>query len=119
MLLIHPTIFRVPKLPVFTATHSDRQYELVRVANAAIDIYSMAAVLSRCTYVIQNDGADAAKHDQKIAQLFVRQAYKRATANLNEASNPSVTGMRLIEEIATDVFDEASMVQKHPLEIGA
>ncbi|KAI1719984.1 acyl-CoA dehydrogenase, middle domain-containing protein [Ditylenchus destructor] len=95
----------------------ERQYELIRVANAAIDIYSMVAVLSRASYVIAKSGLEQSTHDQQIAQLFVRQASKRAMANLKEAATPSVTGTRLIGEIAKSVCDNGAMIQKHPLSI--
>uniref|UniRef100_A0A915DUG1 Acyl-CoA dehydrogenase/oxidase C-terminal domain-containing protein n=1 Tax=Ditylenchus dipsaci TaxID=166011 RepID=A0A915DUG1_9BILA len=95
----------------------DRQYELLRVANAAIDIYSMVAVLSRASYAISKKGDGSALHDQQIAQLFVKQASKRALENLREAAAPSVTGTRLIEEIAVSVCDNQAMIQKHPINI--
>lgn len=92
----------------------DRQYELVRLANAAIDIYSMVAVLSRCSLALEKGNAD---HEQKIAQLFLRQASKRIFVNINEAGCPSVTSMRLIEQISQSVCDNSGMIQTHPIDL--
>ncbi|CAK5069536.1 unnamed protein product [Meloidogyne enterolobii] len=94
----------------------ERQYELIRVANAAIDIYSMAVVLSRCNYAQEKTGGCSA-HDQKIANLFCRQAAKRVNANLDEAMGPSEREMDLIAQIAGNVCENGAMVQKHPVDL--
>jgi very long chain acyl-CoA dehydrogenase len=93
----------------------DRQYELIRVANALIDIYSMAAVISRCGYVLQKDSNST--HDLEITKLFVAQASKRALENLKEASNAKETEMRQISNIAQSICANQSMIQKHPVNI--
>uniref|UniRef100_A0A915N771 Very long-chain specific acyl-CoA dehydrogenase, mitochondrial n=1 Tax=Meloidogyne javanica TaxID=6303 RepID=A0A915N771_MELJA len=94
----------------------ERQYELIRVANAAIDIYSMAVVLSRCNYAQEKTGGCSA-HDQKIANLFCRQAAKRVNANLDEAMGPSEREMDLIAQIAGNVCENGAMAQKHPVDL--
>uniref|UniRef100_A0A914HE95 Very long-chain specific acyl-CoA dehydrogenase, mitochondrial n=1 Tax=Globodera rostochiensis TaxID=31243 RepID=A0A914HE95_GLORO len=95
----------------------DRQYELIRVANAAIDIYSMAVVLSRCNYAIERNGPENSQHDQFITNLFCRQAYKRVKNNLKEAKTPSETELLLIEQIAGQLRENQAMVQKHPIDL--
>ncbi|KAH7722958.1 Protein ACDH-12 a [Aphelenchoides avenae] len=92
----------------------DRQYELIRVANAAIDIYSMAAVLSRASYVLEKGDAP---HDLEIAQLFASQASKRALENLKVAKSPSDTQIKLISGIANAVSRNEAMIQKHPIDV--
>lgn len=84
-----------------------------------MDIYSMVAVLSRCSYAIAKGEEGKTLHEQQIAQLFVRQASNRVLANLKEAAFPSSTGIRLIETIAQDVCDNQQMIQKHPVEVEA
>lgn len=88
----------------------DRQYELIRLANAAIDIYSMVSVLSRCSFALEKGNAT---YEQQIAQLFLRQASKRVFANIEEACCPSVTGMRLIEQISQNACDNSEIVLRH------
>ncbi|KAL3116801.1 hypothetical protein niasHT_001873 [Heterodera trifolii] len=94
----------------------DRQYELIRIANAAIDIYSMAAVLSRCNFAIERSGADNTQHDQHITNLFCRQAFKRTKHNLKEAKTPSETELSLIGRISDQLREQQAMAQKHPIE---
>ena len=55
---------------LFFSLVADRQYELTRVADAAIDIYSILAVLSRVTYSL-NHNASSAGHESDIAKYFV------------------------------------------------
>ncbi|KJH49453.1 acyl-CoA dehydrogenase family member 9 [Dictyocaulus viviparus] len=47
----------------------DKQYELIRVADAAIDIYCMIATLSRCTHTCSKNASSAA-HEKDIAKYF-------------------------------------------------
>jgi hypothetical protein len=94
----------------------DRQYELTRIANAAIDIYSVVAVLSRATYAL-NHNQEAASHDVQVAQLFTRAASKRIKRNLSEASNPSEKDLQQIEAIARDVYAVNGLAHLHPIDV--
>jgi len=94
----------------------DRQYEVIRVANAAIDIYSMVAVLSRCSYALEK-GIDSSPHEKQIVELFIRQASKRALANLTQAATPSETEMKIIKGLSEEVCNNEAMVQSHPINI--
>ncbi|KAI6184255.1 hypothetical protein M3Y97_00576400 [Aphelenchoides bicaudatus] len=94
----------------------DRQYELIRVANAAIDIYSIAAVLSRATYALSQN-QEAAKHDLEVAQLFTRSATKRIQRSLSEASNPNEKDLKQIETIASQVYENGGLAHRHPIDI--
>nr|CAD2139435.1 unnamed protein product [Meloidogyne enterolobii] len=76
----------------------------------------MAVVLSRCNYAQEKTGGCSA-HDQKIANLFCRQAAKRVNANLDEAMGPSEREMDLIAQIAGNVCENGAMVQKHPVDL--
>jgi len=95
----------------------DRQHELIKMANAIIDIYSMTATLSRCNYVIQNNGIDSATHDIQITKYFVHKSSKRASKNIEVAANPSITELKLINEISKSVCDNQAMIQKHPISV--
>jgi len=94
----------------------DRQYELVRVADAAIDIYSIVCVLSRATYALNKD-KNAAKHDLEVAQLFARTASKRIQDNLKEAANPNSKDLKQIEGIARQIYENNGLVHRHPIDI--
>lgn len=74
----------------------------------------MISVLSRCSFALKKDKETS---EQQIAQLFLRQASKRVFANINEASCPSVTGMRLIEQISQSACDNSGIVEKHPIDL--
>jgi very long chain acyl-CoA dehydrogenase len=94
----------------------DRQYELVRVADAAIDIYSILAVLSRCTYSI-NHKASSASHETDIVKYFVDTASKRVLDNLKQATGDTDSSVSLIAKISKEVCANKSMPQQHPTTI--
>jgi len=89
---------------------------LVRVADAAIDIYSIVCVLSRATYALNKD-KNAAKHDLEVAQLFARTASKRIQDNLKEAANPNSKDLKQIEGIARQIYENNGLVHRHPIDI--
>ncbi|KAK0393344.1 hypothetical protein QR680_000161 [Steinernema hermaphroditum] len=94
----------------------DRQYEVSRVAQAAIDIYSMIAVLSRCTRTLNSAGGDQ-NHEQQIAELFVRQASRRAIEQLKEADGATLDDLPYITSIAKDVCKNHALNQVHPIDV--
>jgi very long chain acyl-CoA dehydrogenase len=102
------------------AKHRDgitgRQYELIRIANAAIDIYSIAAVLSRATYAL-NKSEESAKHDLEVAQLFTSSASKRIQDNLKEAYNPDSKDLEQTVTIARQVYENKGLAHRHPIDI--
>lgn len=46
----------------------DRQWELIRMADAAIEIYSAAAVLSRCNHAANQQSSF--EYEQKLTELY-------------------------------------------------
>jgi hypothetical protein len=89
---------------------------LVRIANAAIDIYTSVTVLSRATYALKRN-PEAAKHDAQIAQLFCRSAAKRIQRNLADAANPDPNDLKQIQAIARQTFENGSLVHRHPIDL--
>lgn len=85
------------------------------MANAAIDIYAMVSVLSRCSYTLNKVGN--APHEQKIAEIFVAQASPRAQESLRSALNVGDDHIGLISTIASEVFKNKSMIQSHPVDV--
>ncbi|EYC19538.1 hypothetical protein Y032_0024g922 [Ancylostoma ceylanicum] len=94
----------------------DRQYELIRVADAAIDIYSMIATLSRCTNSCKKNASSAA-HEREIATYFCNIASRRALNNLKEAGGGYEKDIKLIASIATAVCKNGGMPQQHPVDV--
>ncbi|KAI6242914.1 Acyl-CoA dehydrogenase family member 9 [Aphelenchoides fujianensis] len=94
----------------------DRQYELIRIANAAIDIYALVCVLSRATYSLQKD-ANAAQNDLQIAQLFARNATQRIQQNLKDAANAKEGDLKKIDGIAARAFEAGGIAHRHPIDV--
>uniref|UniRef100_A0A1I7YGC3 Very long-chain specific acyl-CoA dehydrogenase, mitochondrial n=1 Tax=Steinernema glaseri TaxID=37863 RepID=A0A1I7YGC3_9BILA len=94
----------------------DRQYEVIRVANAAIDIYSMIAVLSRCTRTLNSAGGDP-NHEKQIAELYIRQASRRAIEQLKQADGANIDDLPFITNIAKDVCKNQALPQTHPIDV--
>ncbi|TMS33817.1 hypothetical protein L596_001509 [Steinernema carpocapsae] len=94
----------------------ERQYEVTRVANAAIDIYSMIAVLSRCTRTLNSAGGNG-EHEQQIAELFVEQAARRAIDQLKEADGATLDDVPRIESIADAICKNQGLIQTHPIDV--
>ena len=59
----------------------ERQFIHNRVADMAIDIYAMAATLSRTDGLIRKHGARALLFETKMCDLFVERAWRRVRRN--------------------------------------
>uniref|UniRef100_A0AC35TGH4 Very long-chain specific acyl-CoA dehydrogenase, mitochondrial n=1 Tax=Rhabditophanes sp. KR3021 TaxID=114890 RepID=A0AC35TGH4_9BILA len=94
----------------------ERQYEQIRVADAAIDIYSMVCALSRCTYSL-NKKAAGSENEVKIVKLFVDQATKRVFDNLKIAASPNGKEIDSITELAKDICANGGLIQQHPIDL--
>ncbi|KAK6043667.1 acyl-CoA dehydrogenase protein [Cooperia oncophora] len=94
----------------------NRQYELVRVADAAIDIYCMIATISRCTHSCKKNAASAA-HEKEIASYFCSIASRRTMQNLKEAAKGNEHDVKLITSIATAVCKNGGLPQQHPVDV--
>lgn len=64
----------------------NEQFLLKRLADAAIDIYAMVAVLSRATRSI-NQKSQSSAHETKMANVWCNEAYDRIKINLNDATD--------------------------------
>uniref|UniRef100_A0A914WR97 Very long-chain specific acyl-CoA dehydrogenase, mitochondrial n=1 Tax=Plectus sambesii TaxID=2011161 RepID=A0A914WR97_9BILA len=93
----------------------DQQFLLRRIADAAIDIYSMVAVLSRCSHALEQN-APSMKHEQEIVDVFCKQASKRVMVNLQALkSDDSKKEFKQLAAMAEAVCKNGSLVQQHPL----
>ena len=61
----------------------NRQLMLQRIADSAIDLYAMAAVLSRVTARIEQAGLDETQAERDIARIFCSAAERRIRRNLS------------------------------------
>ncbi|KAK6047407.1 acyl-CoA dehydrogenase family member 9 [Cooperia oncophora] len=103
----------------------DRQYELIRVADAAIDIYSMIATLSRIRRsryfqvhsLMQKNNAASASHERDIANYICSTASRRTMDNLKQAANGNEYDVNLITSIATAVCNNGGLPQQHPIDV--
>ena len=93
------------------------QIHLKRVADIAIDLYSMTAVLSRASAALTNS-TESAEHERKLATALCIRANRNIEANLKDIyAKEEHTGDRLIEDIANDVFSAQSYIPSHPIDI--
>ncbi|KAF8362371.1 acdh-12 [Pristionchus pacificus] len=92
-----------------------RQYEVVRVADAAIDIYAMAATLSRCTQTSKTAGS-VADYEKKVANYFCETAAARAEANLKSVAAPNEAIVKTIAEISKGACAAGANPIAHPID---
>ncbi|KAM6441813.1 very long-chain specific acyl-CoA dehydrogenase, mitochondrial-like [Liasis olivaceus] len=99
----------------YGAAVTDKQFHLRRVADAAIDTYAMAVVLSRASRALSL-GQPAAQHEKLLCQTWCQQAFQRVRASLREAKSASweevFTSMKLISDA---LVQNRSTVATHPL----
>ncbi|XP_078693160.1 very long-chain specific acyl-CoA dehydrogenase, mitochondrial-like isoform X2 [Branchiostoma floridae x Branchiostoma belcheri] len=90
-----------------------QQFLLKRIADAAIDIYGMVAVLSRASRSIQR-GDKSADYEKMICTVFCNEASERVTSNLATATSGKAD-FQLMRDIAEEVVQKNQVVQDHPL----
>ncbi|KHN86962.1 Very long-chain specific acyl-CoA dehydrogenase, mitochondrial [Toxocara canis] len=93
----------------------DRQWELIRMADAAIDIYSMVVVLARYTRTANSKLGSA--HEENIANLFCSQASKRAMATIQDVQMASEKEIKIIGSVAADICKQRDLIQAHPIDV--
>ncbi|XP_064639189.1 very long-chain specific acyl-CoA dehydrogenase, mitochondrial-like [Lineus longissimus] len=95
----------------------DEQFLLNRLAEAAIDIYAMVAVLSRASRSI-SEGMPTAKHEENLASVFCEEAAERVKKNLAVlSSGPHKQNFSKMSSISEEVVANGGLVQPHPLGI--
>ena len=57
------------------------------MASAAADIYAQFAVLSRVTYIFEDQGVEVSGQERYIAETFVTRAARRVEANLDRVES--------------------------------
>jgi alkylation response protein AidB-like acyl-CoA dehydrogenase len=91
----------------------EEQLLLERVADMAIDLYGMVAVISRATKALETD-TDHAPHQAMLASTFCEEADRRLRRNLRALEMAGKNGDRELRAIADDVFDHGGYLPAHP-----
>ena len=92
-----------------------QQMPLTRLANAAIDIYSMLVVLSRASRALDKN-ISSADVEKRMAKFICSEANIRIERNLQSLrSQPSLNNDHLLRTIAQDVLTREDIVYEHPL----
>ncbi|XP_027689331.1 very long-chain specific acyl-CoA dehydrogenase, mitochondrial isoform X2 [Chelonia mydas] len=93
----------------------DEQFHLKRVADAAIDIYGMAVVISRASRSLSL-GQPTAEHEKLLCQTWSHEAFERVRENLRAVKsstwNQSFANMKLISNA---VVRNQGILAAHPL----
>ncbi|XP_074657519.1 very long-chain specific acyl-CoA dehydrogenase, mitochondrial-like [Tubulanus polymorphus] len=93
----------------------EQQFLLNRLADAAIDIYAMVAVISRSSRSLTQNQTTA-QHEANIANVFCDEARIRVKSNLGIlTSGMYKRNFEKLALISKDVVENGGVVQQHPL----
>lgn len=95
----------------------DRQFQLNRLASAAIDAYTTAVVLSRASRAARSS-LPAAAHEARLASAWAEEALARAPGLLAAARAPrDLKHYDLLAKIGSDVAADGGQASVNPLNI--
>ncbi|EJW87669.1 acyl-CoA dehydrogenase domain-containing protein [Wuchereria bancrofti] len=89
----------------------ERQWELIRLADAAIDIYSVVAVLSRCNRAANQQSSF--EYERKLAELYTLRACEHVRILLDDISKRTGDAER-IKAVSDDILKKGSLPSSHP-----
>lgn len=93
----------------------EHQFALNRVADAAIDIYGMVAVLSRASRSLERNHSSA-QHELELTKVFCDEACERVAVNLRDATDSkAIQKYNSLARISKDVVTNNGPLQQHPL----
>jgi len=94
----------------------DEQFQLNRLANAAIELYAMAAILSRASRSIEL-GHASAKHEEKICYVYCTESCERVKWLLSSLRSDKGHRKRFeyMSTISKEVVGNGGLIQQHPL----
>ncbi|XP_041358344.1 very long-chain specific acyl-CoA dehydrogenase, mitochondrial-like [Gigantopelta aegis] len=99
----------------YQKTIVDEQFLLKRLADAAIDIYGMVAVLSRASRSL-NENHVSAQHEKLLCTVWCDEASERIHGNLKSLSDSgSKKTFERLSQISQDIVANGNTVQRHPL----
>ena len=83
-----------------------------RVAECAIDLFSVASVLSRATKAL-NEGSETAQHEKLLAETWTMDAIRRVESNVHFILNEDATTDKSYYKIADEMLDAGEYKPKH------
>ncbi|VDK69334.1 unnamed protein product [Litomosoides sigmodontis] len=89
----------------------ERQWELIRMADAAISIYSVAAVLSRCNRAANRQSSF--EYERKLTELYTLKACEHVRVLLEDILKRTGDADR-IKAVTDDIFKAGSLPSAHP-----
>ncbi|CAH1405241.1 unnamed protein product [Nezara viridula] len=95
----------------------EEQFLLNRVANAAIDIYTMSVALSRATRSIQKN-LPSAEHEALMTKVWCSEGSMRVSNNLGALRSPHhAANFKNMSQIAKNICENGGFVQPNPLNV--
>ena len=96
-------------------TIRDEQFIVYRIGDITIDLFTMAASLSRCTQSFQNQ-VPTALHEANLVRIWCEEAYDRINNNIKLIQSLAfIERSKLMTELAREIVDKESTVPVHPL----
>jgi len=93
----------------------EEQFLLNRLADAAIDTYSMAVVLARASKAL-NANLPSAQHEQLMARVWCNEAFDRVRLNLGKMkAERNLQNYKDMSEISKKLCSEAGVAHPNPL----
>ncbi|HLT40123.1 MAG TPA: acyl-CoA dehydrogenase family protein, partial [Enhygromyxa sp.] len=92
----------------------DEQMLIARIAEVAIDLYGMVAVVSRATAALEQ-GRKSAAHEALLARVFCEQANRRIRRRLRAVEQGRKNGDVELRQIADELFANGGHVPSHPI----
>ena len=92
----------------------DEQMLVERVADVAIDLYAMIAVVSRATRALEQDRPHAG-HEALLAQTFCERANRQIRRNLRAIEQGRKNGDEQLERIAKELLGGGGYLPTHPV----
>ena len=91
----------------YDTTIHDEQFLLHRIGDIAIDLFTMAVSLSRCTNSLRTQVATAA-HESQLTRLWCEETYDRVNENINLIESSSfVERSQLMTKSARELVDKS------------
>lgn len=95
----------------------EEQYLLNRLADAAIDIYAMAAVLSRAARAV-NKSLPSTDHELLMAQAWCHEANDRVRVNIRKINTDSfVKNFGKMSQVSKNICANNGIAHNNPLDI--
>ncbi|KAI0224085.1 Very long-chain specific acyl-CoA dehydrogenase, mitochondrial [Lamellibrachia satsuma] len=93
----------------------EKQFLLNRLANSAIDIYGMVAVLSRTTRSL-NNGVATSEHEVMLCDTFCSEASERIKLDVKAlSSSHSGKCFNNLADISNEIIENGGILPGHPL----